>query len=249
VGDGHAGQFPADVELDIDHTEFSPGVRRMLASVGQAAPFDHGRQQMELLAGLQVTAKAAERTAEALGEDIAQGEQQQIQRAVQLDLPMVVGEPIAVLYVQMDGTGVPMVKKETVGRKGKTEGQPTHTREVKLGCVFTQTGWDQEGYALRDPQSTTYTGAIETAEEFGKRLYVEAWKRGWSRAKKKVVVGDGAEWIWAKAPPRNLPRYRGTDHGNRGLYRPSQRQAKAVRLDRQSCRHPGEGQTCPRRAG
>ena len=39
-------------------------------------------------------------------------------------------------------------------------------------------------------------GAIETAEEFGKRLYVEAWKRGWSRAQNKVVLGDGAEWIW-----------------------------------------------------
>jgi hypothetical protein len=25
---------------------------------------------------------------------------------------------------------------------------------------------------------------------------VEAWKRGWSRAEKKVVIGDGAEWIW-----------------------------------------------------
>ena len=22
------------------------------------------------------------------------------------------------------------------------------------------------------------------------------WKRGWSRAEKKIVVGDGAEWIW-----------------------------------------------------
>jgi hypothetical protein len=62
--------------------------------------------------------------------------------------------------------------------------------------VFTQTSWDPEGYPLRDPDSTTYTGAIETAEEFGRRLYVEAWKRGWSRAKKKVVLGDGAEWIW-----------------------------------------------------
>ena len=65
-----------------------------------------------------------------------------------------------------------------------------------MGCVFTQTHWDKEGYAIRDPDSTTYTGAIESAEEFGKRIYLEAWKRGWSRAKKKVVVGDGAEWIW-----------------------------------------------------
>ena len=38
--------------------------------------------------------------------------------------------------------------------------------------------------------------AIEIAEEFGQRLYLEAWKRGWNRAEKKVVIGDGAEWIW-----------------------------------------------------
>ena len=192
----HQGQFPADAELDIEQTEISPGVRRMMAMVGQQAPFDHGRQQLKLLAGLEVTIKAVERTAEAIGEDIAQAEQQQIQRAVQLDLPIVVGEPIPILYVQMDGTGVPVVKKETVGRKGKTDGQPAFTREVKLGCVFTQTTWDEEGYALRDSDSTTYTGAIETADEFGKRIYLEAWNRGWSRAQKKVVMGDGAEWIW-----------------------------------------------------
>jgi hypothetical protein len=75
---------------------------------------------------------------------IPQPQHQQIQRAAQLDLPMVVGEPVPIVYVQMDGTGVPVVKKET-------------------------------------------------AKEFGKRLYLEAWKRGWSRARKKVVIGDGAK--------------------------------------------------------
>ena len=195
--DCHTGQYPADTELDIEETEFSPGVRRMQAVVGQEVPFEHGRQQMELLAGLEVNAKSVERTAEAVGEEIAAGAQEEIQRAVQLDLPGVAtGDQVPVLYVEMDGTGVPVVKKETLGRKGKHEGQPAHTREVKLGCVFTQTRWDKEGYAIRDPDSITYVGAIETAEEFGKRLYVEAWKRGWSRAQKKVVLGDGAEWIW-----------------------------------------------------
>ncbi len=192
----HEGQFPADEALDVKGTDFSPGVRRMQAMVGQQAPFDHGREQMKVLAGLEVTAKSVERTAEAMGADIAAGEQREIRKAVQLDLPVIAGEPIPILYVQMDGTGVPVVKKETEGRKGKTDGQPAHTREVKLGCVFTQTAWDAEGYAIRDPDSTTYTGSIETAEDFGKRIYLEAWNRGWSRAAKKVVIGDGAEWIW-----------------------------------------------------
>jgi len=192
----HKGQFPIDHQLDIADHDCSPGVRRMQAFVGQAAPFDQGRQQMKVLAALEVTAKSVERTAEAIGADIADGEKREIGKAVQLDLPVIIGEPVPILYVQMDGTGVPVVNKETAGRKGKTDSQPAHTREAKLGCVFTQTAWDKEGYAIRDPDSTTYAGGIETAEEFGRRIYVEAWKRGWSRAEKKAVMGDGAEWIW-----------------------------------------------------
>ena len=133
----HNGQFPVDRQLDVENCDGSPGVRRMQAIVGLEAAFDHGREQMKILAGLEVTAKSVERTSEAIGADIAAGELNEIGKAVQLDLPVIVGEPIRILYVQMDGTGVPVVKKETEGRKGKTDGQPAHTREVKLGCVFT----------------------------------------------------------------------------------------------------------------
>jgi hypothetical protein len=62
--------------------------------------------------------------------------------------------------------------------------------------VFTQSSVDHEGWAIRDFDSTTYVGAIETAEEFGFRIYSEAWRRGWEWAKLKVVIGDGAVWIW-----------------------------------------------------
>jgi hypothetical protein len=192
----HRGQFPLDAQLDVEHQDLSPGVRRMLSVVGSDAPFDHGRQQMKLLAGLAVTTKAVERTAEAIGADIAARQQEETNRARQWDLPIPIGPSIPVLYIELDGTGVPMVRAETEARPGKIDGQPAHTREVKLGCVFTQTSWDQQGFAIRDPDSTTYTGAIETAEEFGQRLYAEACHRGWSRARKKVVLGDGAEWIW-----------------------------------------------------
>lgn len=200
----HAGQFPADAALDIEKTDLSPGVRRMLALVGSETSFDHGRRQVELLAGLTVTTKAVERTAESIGVEIAGREQAAVGQALQLHLPIIVGEPIPILYVQMDGTGVPVVKKETEGRSGKVDGQPARTREVKFGCIFTQTGWDDEGYAIRDPGSTTYTGAIETAGQFGNRIYLEAWNRGWNRAAKKVVIGDGAEWIWNNAD-RHFP--------------------------------------------
>jgi hypothetical protein len=100
------------------------------------------------------------------------------------------------MYVCMDGTGVPVVKKETAGRKGKGENGQAKTREAKLGCVFTQTYVDQEGRPVRDDESTSYTGAIETAELFGRRIYQEAMRRGMDWAKEVCVIGDGAPWIW-----------------------------------------------------
>lgn len=192
----HQGQSPRDRELDVEGVSCSPGVRRMLAVVGSESSFDQGREQLELLAGIEVTAKAVERHAEAIGSDIEVRQQSEIGRAKQLELPVAGGPAVPLLYIEMDGTGIPVSKSETEGRAGKVAGQPARTREVKLGCVFTQTSTDSEGRPVRDEDSTSYVAAIETAEAFGLRLYTEAWRRGWSRAQKKVVIGDGAIWIW-----------------------------------------------------
>lgn len=190
------GQYPVDTELGIAGLESSPGVRRMEAVVGSEMPFAPGCEPMKLLAGLDVTAKAIERAAESIGAEIAQRDEQEIGRAKQLVLPVVSKQNIPKMYVLMDGVQVPVVAAETEGRTGRIEGQRARTRECKLGCVFTQTTVDQEGWPIRDPDSTTYVGAIETAEEFGFRLYTEAWRRGWEWATIKVVIADGAVWIW-----------------------------------------------------
>ncbi len=70
---------------------------------------------MHLNFGIQVkaTAKSAEQVAESAGADIAQRQQHQIDRALQLNLPIVVAEPAPVLTVQLDGTGMLVVKKKT----------------------------------------------------------------------------------------------------------------------------------------
>jgi hypothetical protein len=200
----HQGHSPRDRELDVEGTEYSPGVRRMMAVVGSESCFEQGREQLHLLAGLKVTDKAVERQSEAIGQHVAAREQEQIGRVKKLDLPKVCAPEAPVFYIEMDGTGVPVVKAEREGRVGKVEGQPAHTREAKLGCVFTQTTTDKEGRPVREEDSTSYVGAIEIAEDFGHRMYTEAWRRGWSLAKKRVVIGDGAIWIWNVAE-RHFP--------------------------------------------
>lgn len=190
------GFAPRDEELDVEATQYSPGVRRMTALVGSETSFDRGRALLAELAGVELTTKAVEREAEAIGADIAAREQAAIARAVQLELPEIgPEEETPILYIEMDGTGVPTAAAETAGRKGK-DGASARTREVKLGCVFTQSRRDEQGRPLRDEDSTSYSGAIEDAAAFGRRIWSEAWQRGWSRARQKVVIGDGAAWIW-----------------------------------------------------
>lgn len=199
--DCHVGQAPMDKELDVEKTDFSPGVRRMMALAGHHAPFDFGRQEMEALAGLVVTTKAVERIAEAIGADIARQQEHQMREIMRPDLAVQAseGEQIPIMYIEIDGTGIPIVSQELDQSKSGKEWDAPRTREAKLGCVFTQTGVDAEGRPVRDTSSTTYVAAIETSEEFGPRIYAEARRRGLDRAKKVVVIADGAPWIWILA--------------------------------------------------
>ena len=73
------------------------------------------------------------------------------------------------------------------------------TREAKLGALFTQTTFDEKGNPIRDPDSTTYVGRIESVDTFGPRLYAQAQSRGLANAGQAVVIGDGAQWIWNMA--------------------------------------------------
>lgn len=188
------GVIPKDQALDIVDTSFSPGVRRMMGRVGAKEAFDEGRRDLEELAGVIVKTKAVERVSEAIGHDVERFNQAERHAALAGKLESI--EAVDTLYIAMDGTGVPVVPHETEGRKGKDETGRAKTREVKLGCVFTQTTVDDQGRPLRDPDSTTYVGAIETADQFGPRIYAEALRRGLNRAKRVVVLGDGAPWIW-----------------------------------------------------
>ena len=193
-----SGMVPKDRGLDIEGTRFSPGVRRMIGRVGAKEAFEEGRADLEELAGVQVTAKAVERVSEGLGEQVeALGIEER--ESAMSGRVLAFAPPVPVLYVAVDGTGVPVLPGEAKGRAGKSGEGPAKTREAKLGCVFTQTRIDEQGFPERDPDSTSCVGAIEVAENCGRRIYAEAVRRGCRQAKKVVVLGDGAPWIWALA--------------------------------------------------
>jgi hypothetical protein len=188
-------RVPEDKVLDVERTGYTPGLRRMMAKTGAEVCFDKARDFIFALAGVRVTDKDVERIAEAIGEDIAGKEEAKIEAAMRGEEPDSVESP-STLYITADGTGVPILRRETEGRKGKAPDGIARTREVKLGAIFTQTTVNDDGDPIRDPRSTTYVGKVEEAESFGHRLYAEAQRRGLRGAGRVVVIGDGAPWIW-----------------------------------------------------
>ena len=100
------------------------------------------------------------------------------------------------LYAAIDGTGVPVTAKETAGRDGKGEDGRARTREVKLAVFFTQDKVDDEGYPVRDPDSSSYIATFEPAHMFADLVEAEGIRRGAHHIRQLTILGDGAAWIW-----------------------------------------------------
>ncbi len=187
--------YPGDEQLDVVGTSRSPGLRRLMARAGSRESFKEAREDLRVYAGIEVSAKDVERVAEHIGEQMERWQAADRPRLLQYEQSVMPQEAIPVMYIEMDGTGVPMVKGELAGRRGKQPDGTARTREAKLGCVFTQIETDPKGRPVRESGSTSFVGAIETAEPFGERIEAEAIRRGLLFAQKVVVLGDGAAWI------------------------------------------------------
>lgn len=187
--------YPGDEELDVVGTGRSPALRRLMARAGSKTTFKESRDDLQIYAGITVSAKDVERVAERTGEEMERWLQRERAPLLKQERPIHSQSEIPVLYVSYDGTGIPMMREELVGRRGKQTDGTARTREAKLGCIFTQTTIDEEGFPVRDPDSTSFVAAIEPSDQFANRIYAEAVRRGLYTAKRVVILGDAAEWI------------------------------------------------------
>jgi hypothetical protein len=87
----------------------------MTGTVGALVSFQEGSELLQELTGVAVEAKQVERTAEALGQEIAEDERHHCEPLDTLPLPHT-------LYLGIDGTGIPLRAEELAGVPGKKEG-------------------------------------------------------------------------------------------------------------------------------
>ena len=179
-----AGFHPRDRALGVEGTSLSPGVVRMTGLAAARASFAEAAELLYELAGPDVGAKQAERTAEGLGREVAADERD-----------TVAAEPgrAPTMYLGMDGTGVPVRGAELAGRAGKQPDGSARTREVKLVAVWAA-ATDADGRELpeREPGSVTYSAAVQIVDLFHAKQHL------WDVA--KAIYGPGTDMAgrWAR---------------------------------------------------
>ena len=177
------GHYPADAALGLE-VGYTPALARLICLEGaDETGYQKAERHLAETGAIQVSARQIQRVVQRVGQDAQVWQERQAQPG-RCDAP--------ILYVSADGTGVPMRSEELAGRKGKHPDGTAKTRQVYLGCVFTQHRIDEKGHPVRDYQSTTYVSSFQSIDQFGPILRQEALRRGLATAGRVVLLIDGA---------------------------------------------------------
>jgi hypothetical protein len=193
-----AGFAPRDQQLGLlPDGALSPGLAEMAALAGAEVSFARAAALLAGLAGVTVSARTIERSAESTGaaaRAAAGAEAAAITARQVVPLPPPVPVP-DMLYIEAGGTGVPMRASETAGRPGKGEDGQAGTREVKLARLFTVSRLD----AGDRPRLLHLRGHLRRQNALARLIKAEYLRRGGGHFRQVVALGDGAAWIWAVA--------------------------------------------------
>ena len=177
------GHYPADDALGLEVC-YTPALAKLICMEGaDEQTYLKAERHLEQTGGICVSARQIQRLVQRVG-SAAQNWQAREAQPGPCDAP--------ILYASGDGTGVPMMPEELKGRKGKQADGTAKTRQVYLGCVFTQHRTDEKGHPVRDFESTTYVSSFKPIDDFGPLLRQEAIRRGMGSAGQVVLLIDGA---------------------------------------------------------
>lgn len=187
----HHGFCPLDEQLGLCAGGVSAGLEALMALFGVQFPFEEAAGMLARLTLVEVSPNACRHATESLGALVAAAEAAERQAAWADHAPQLpaVQEPITGdFYVSMDGVTVHLEQK---GWKNQW-----------LGAVYTTSSQPApqcpETLVVRTQQPSFYT-ALGDIATFGQHLWLEAQRRGLAQAKRCIVIGDGAHWLWQLA--------------------------------------------------
>lgn len=185
------GQYPLDEMLGFCAGGVSSGLSELMALMGAEFVFEEAAEMLEKLTLVAVSPNSCRKEAEALGKLIADDEQSRLAVAwdsATLPLPTSTEPITGDFYVSMDGVTVHI------------DGQGW--KNQWLGAIYTTKATVSrkrpDVLEVRTQLPSFYTDLGDT-KTFGRHLWLEAQRRGIDQARRVIVIGDGAHWIWNHA--------------------------------------------------
>ncbi len=178
--------FPADDALGIICGCTPEAAKRLCHMGAKSQSYRESSQSLELLAGIRVSQNTIQRLVGEVGPKMAAWAQERQPATVR-------PERDVAICLQMDMTGVRMLKKYLQGVKGK-DGSPKG-RQIKCGVVFLLERGEDERYH-KVPDSSVHILSFGDVTEFSAELEKARQKLGAGLIVKLIVISDGAEWIW-----------------------------------------------------
>jgi hypothetical protein len=189
-GEGFA---PLDRLLGLDQGSTTTQVREWVAHVAAHLPFAPTSALLAWLTGVFVAESTVERVTVAVGTNLRQAQQQAARPAPRRRLPPPRHKPER-LYVSLDGTMAPL--RDPWKRDGSLGKLHCRFGECKLATIYE---------AVPGPKGDAgvgrraYLASMEGVETFAPLVFTLAQQCGYAFAKEKIVLADGAAWIWTLA--------------------------------------------------
>ncbi|MBK7723674.1 MAG: ISKra4 family transposase [Austwickia sp.] len=195
------GFAPLDARLGTRRTSLSPGLARAAALAGAEMPYAKSFDLIATVTGLDLASTSTlARTTRREGVRARELIAAEHHAATTTPRPVPSAQAAdgkGLCYLVLDGTGAPMLPRECHDRRGKARDGRARTREVKIGCFFTQTRCDPAtGEPIQDPGSATYISTFAPAADFAAAAKAEYHRRDFDQIRQPIVLGDGAKWIW-----------------------------------------------------
>jgi hypothetical protein len=218
------GSAPALATVGLGAGDFTPRFEEVVTMLATTVPHGMAVKLADELLSVQVSEKAVQSIVEVRAQCVAQQLQDDAEALAPFDdrgLPVPEQKRPAdatstlaqVAYLEMDGV-VPMTRQELVGRElsdadrrkqrrankagargGRGKRYRLVGREVKNAVLYTDAACLTESPSRRFIAHKHYVSHLGDWRQFASLLWVELLRQNFDRAKRLVLLSDGAEWI------------------------------------------------------
>jgi hypothetical protein len=184
----HCGWVPLDERLELGAGELSPLVQERSSWLGASMPFEQAQRYLARHHGIEISADTVNNYTIRVGKELKRRQESRVRLAwSEGKLPAVeTGGKVGDLYVSVDG--IYHLQPDGQGK------------ELKVAAIYeTKQQMTAEGPQMR-AVNVEYVTARQ-AKELAKAAYVRSVRRGVHQSHRRIVLGDGAHWIWTQVPP------------------------------------------------